>query len=159
MAQPISRILFAAWIAASLVAASAFAGDDQKCNGAARECDQQIRQFLSGRRFLGATIKERNPGLIVDAVTPDGPAARAGLEEGDRLIACNSKSLTHATSREFKQILADARETGRLRMIVWRRGAYKKIEARLEPYTKEQIDKIISAHLEQSHPASAGAHR
>ena len=78
---------------------------------------------------------------------------------GDRLITCNQKSLTSATPRDFKQILADARETGKLRMIVWRRGAYKRIEARLEPYTKEQIDKIISAHLSQSHPTSAGKQR
>jgi predicted metalloprotease with PDZ domain len=155
MAHPISRIIIAAWLAG---AALVFA-DEQKCNGSARECDQQIRQFLSGRRFLGATIRERSPGLVVETVNPGGPAQRADLQPGDRLIACNSKPLTQATPREFKQILADARETGRVRFIVWRRGAYKRIEARLEPYTKEQIDKIISAHLSQSHPAAAGAHR
>lgn len=154
MAHPISRILLAACVAAATIVTFA---DEQKCNGSARECDQQIRQFLSGRRFLGATIEDRNPGLVIQSVTPDGPAERAGLTPGDRLIVCNSRSLTQATLREFKQMLADARETGRLRIIVWRRGAYKKIEARLEPYSKEQIDKIVSAHLAQSHPASAGA--
>ena len=135
----------------------AFAGE-QKCSGTARECDQQIRQFLSGKRFLGATIDDKNPGLVIKSVAPNGPAERAGLAEGDRLIACNSKSLTQATSREFKQVLADARQTGELRFIVWRRGAYKRILAKLEPYTKEQLDKIIAAHLSQSHPSSAGAH-
>lgn len=155
MTHPITRIIIAAWIAG----AGLLIADEQKCNGTARECEQQIRQFLSGRRFLGATIRERNPGLVVDAVSPGGPAERDGLQVGDRLITCNSKSLTSATPRDFKQILADARETGRLRMIVWRRGAYKRIETRLEPYTKEQIDKIISAHLSQSHPSAAGAHR
>lgn len=155
MTHSITRII----IAACIVSAAVVVADEQKCNGSARECEQQIRQFLSGRRFLGATIRERNPGLVVDAVNPGGPAERAGLQAGDRLISCNQRPLTSATPRDFKQILADARETGKLRMIVWRRGAYKVIEARLEPYTKEQIDKIISAHLSQSHPTSAGAHR
>lgn len=132
--------------------------EDQKCNGTARECDQQIRQFLSGRRFLGATIRESR-GLVVEGVNPGGPAQRAGLQKGDRLIACNNKSLTHATPRDFKQILADAREGGVLRMWIWRNGAYKRIQARLEPYTKQQIDAIVAAHLSQSHPSSAGAQR
>jgi predicted metalloprotease with PDZ domain len=154
MTRRLSVTLAAVWIA---TAAFVFA-DEQKCNGTARECDQKIRQFLSGRRFLGATIGEKN-GLIVQSVSPNGPAERAGIQSGDRLIACNFKSLTTATPREFKQILADARQSGMLRIIVWRRGAYKTIVTRLEPYTKEQIDKIIAAHLSQSHQSSAGAHR
>ena len=32
------------------------------------------------------------------------------------------KSLTQATIREFKQFVADARETGRLGLIIWRSG-------------------------------------
>ena len=154
MARTITRILLATWLTAAV---AAIAGD-QKCTGSARECDQQIRQFLSGNRFLGATIKEHNPGLFITAITPSGPAARAGLQVGDRLIACNNRSLTKATAREFKQVLADARESGKLLFIVGRRGSYKRIEANLEPYSKEQIDKIISAHLTQTHPSSAGAH-
>ena len=158
MAHTITRILFAGWIAA----ASLVVADEQKCNGTARQCDQQIRQFLSGRRFLGATIVEKMVGdkksLVIQSVAPNGPAERGGLQAGDRLIACNLKSLTASSPREFKQILADARESGRLRIIVWRRGAYKTIITRLEPYSKEQIDKIIAAHLSQSHPASAGSH-
>lgn len=149
----ISRLFFVA----SLAAASLFA-DEPKCNGVARDCDQQIRHMLSGRRYLGATIEDRNPGLVVKAVHEDGPAARNGLKPGDRLIALNGKSLTQATAREFKQILADARETGRLFMIVSRRNVYVHLEMRLEPYTKEQIAKIVAAHLSQSHTTTAGAH-
>jgi len=156
MKQTFSRVVFVAWVVAT-TAVAVFAGD-QKCSGTARECDQQIRQFLSGKRFLGATIDDKNPGLVIKSVAPNGPAENAGLLPGDRLIACNSKSLTHATSRDFKQLLADARATGELRFIVWRRGVYKRIRATLEPYSKEQLDKIIDAHLSQSHPSSAGAH-
>ena len=155
MTHRVTGILAAVWIAA---AAFVFA-DEQKCPGTARECEQKIRQFMSGRRFLGATIKAEKKGLVIESVNPNGPAERAGMQPGDRLIACNLKSLTAATPRDFKQILADARQSGVLRIIVWRRGSYKTIVTRLEPYTKEQIDKIISAHLSQSHTSSAGAHR
>jgi predicted metalloprotease with PDZ domain len=152
MAHPITRILIVALAALTLVA------EEPRCNGAARECEQQIRKMLSGRRYFGATIEDRNPGLVVKSVHPNSPAERAGLLAGDRLIAVNGKSLTQASGREFKQLIADARTTGRLWMIISRRGAYSKVEAHLQPYSKEQMQKIIAAHLSQSHTTTAGAH-
>jgi predicted metalloprotease with PDZ domain len=152
MALRISRLI----LVASIAAATLFA-DEPKCNGAARDCDQQIRHMLSGRRYFGATIEDRNPGLVIKSVHPDGPAQRAGLKPGDRLIAVNGKSLTQATGRDFKQHIADARASGRLLMIVSRHGTYSRVSLRLEPYTKEQMQKIIAAHLAQSHTSTAGA--
>lgn len=156
MFQSISRITRVALIVA-LVAAAAVLADEPKCSATARECDQLIRQMLSGRRFLGVTIEERPAGLVITSITPRSPAERIGLAAGDRLIALNQKPLTSASAKEFKQLVAGARETGRLRIIIWRRGAYKVFEPRLEPYTKEQIDKIVAAHLAQSHTSTAGA--
>ncbi|HEV7768377.1 MAG TPA: PDZ domain-containing protein [Thermoanaerobaculia bacterium] len=115
--------------------------------------------MLSGRRYFGATIEDRNPGLVVRSVHENGPAARNGLKPGDRLIALNGKSLTQASAKEFKQLIADARDTGRLFLIISRRNAYIHINMRLEPYTREQINKIVTAHLSQSHSTrGAGAH-
>jgi predicted metalloprotease with PDZ domain len=150
----ISKLIFVA----SLAAVTLFA-DEPKCNGNARDCDQQIRAMLSGRRYLGATIEDRNPGLVVKSVHPNGPAERNGLKPGDRLIAINGKSLTQASAKEFKQHLADARETGRLFVIVSRRNVYQQLDIRLEPYTKEMIAKIVAAHLAQGHAnGGTGAH-
>ena len=141
-------------IVSLLVAASLAA--DGKCNASARECEQQIRHMLSGRRYLGLQIVELKPGLVVKSVIADSPAERAGMKENDRLIGCNGVDLKRATAREFKQVLANARTTGTIFMIIQRRGALKKIELRLEPYPKEQIDRIVAQHLMQSHPATAG---
>jgi predicted metalloprotease with PDZ domain len=152
MAHTFSKLLFVALLAAATVAA-----DAPKCNGAARECDQQIRQMLSGRRYFGVTVEDQNPGLVVKIVHPNSPAARAGFAVGDKLVAINGKSLTQASTRDFKQLIADARETGRLWVIISRRGRLTKIDARLEPYSKEQVDKIVAAHLSQSHTTTAGA--
>lgn len=151
MANTLFRLACVALIAAAVVA------DEPKCNGAARECDQQIRQMLSGRRYFGVTIEDQNPGLVVKIVHPNSPAARAGFAVGDKLVAINGKSLTHASPREFKQLIADARATGKLWVILSRHGRLSKVDARLEPYSKEQIDKIVAAHLSQSHTTTAGA--
>ncbi len=114
--------------------------------------------MLSGRRYLGATIDDHNPGLVVKSVRENSPAAKRGLKPGDRLIALNGKSLTKASAKDFKQAIADARNTGQLFIIVSRRNVYIALEMRLEPYSKEQISKIVAAHLAQSHAAASGAH-
>lgn len=143
---------------ALIAGASLYAGDP-KCDVAARECDQQIRNMLSGKRYHGAMVEERNPvGLVVKSVAEKSPAWRAGLRTGDRLIAANGKSLTHATKRDFKQIVAEARDNGRLSVIIWRGSGYTRLDIRLEPYTKEQMDKIIAGHLATHTPNTAGAH-
>ncbi|HEX7831904.1 MAG TPA: PDZ domain-containing protein [Thermoanaerobaculia bacterium] len=153
MAHKITRFLVLATLFAFGLEA-----DEPRCTQTAKECDQQIRQMLSGCRFLGMTVDERNNALVITNIVPKGPAERSGLKVGDRLIAVNGKSLTNASPRDFKQTVADARSTCRLWMIISRRGAYTKLEARLEPYSKAQIDKIISAHVSQSHTTTAGGH-
>ena len=141
-----------------LSAAALYAGDEPKhCNAPARECEQQIRQMLSGRRYLGLSFVELKPGIVIKSIVPDGPASRVDLKEGDRIIAVNGHPMNAATARDFKQALADARQTGTLWLIVQRRGAMRHVEVRMEPYSKAQIDKIIAAHLAQSHSAIAGS--
>jgi predicted metalloprotease with PDZ domain len=138
-------------IAALLFVPAAFAGDRKMCSASARECEEAIRQLSSGRRYLGAFIQELNPGIVVKAVNDDGPAARADLRPGDRLMAINGHGTREADIKDFKQILSEARATGVLWIIVQRQGILKKLEVRLEPYTKAQIDKMVAQHLAQSH--------
>jgi predicted metalloprotease with PDZ domain len=153
MPRRLTTILIGALLTATVVSAG-----DPMCSATIRECDKQIRQLLAGRRYLGATIEDRDPGLFVAHVVEKGPAARAGLRVGDRLVSMNRKPLTASSTREFKQILAEARDTGKLMIIVWRSGRYVRIFANLEPYTKEQLDKMIAAHVSQSHTSTEGAH-
>lgn len=154
MSHRVSRIVIAAIVVASVAAAQA---ETPRCSVSSRECEQQIRTKLAQRRYTGLVIEEKNPGLVIKTVAEDSPAWNAGLKAGDRLIAINGKSLTQASQHDLKQVLADARETGKVWVIIWRRGAYSRVNFRLEPYPKEQIDKIIAAHLTQSHPSTAGA--
>lgn len=133
------------------------AEEGRKCSASAHECEQAIRQMLSGRRYLGAQLEESNPGLIIKAIVADGPAERADLKVGDRFMAVNGRTTANATIRDFKQILGEAKGTGRLFVIVKRHGQLMKFDVRLEPYTKVQIDKVVAQHLSQSHTTTAAA--
>jgi predicted metalloprotease with PDZ domain len=147
----LSHLLFAA-----LLFAPALSAQDRKlCNSPAAECEKAIRQLSSGRRYLGAEIKELEPGIIVKAVIDDGPAARADLRTGDRLMSVNGHPTTEASIKDFKQILYSAKATGVLWVIVLRQGALKKVDVRLEPYSKAQIDKMVAQHLAQAHGISS----
>lgn len=125
------------------------------CTASARDCEQAIRQLSSGRRYLGAQIEELNPGIIIKAVNDDGPAVHSGLLPGDRLMSVNGHSTIEADIKDFKQILYSAKETGVLWIIVKRQGILKKIDVRLAPYSKAQIDKMVAQHLAQEHAMAA----
>ncbi len=131
------------------------ADDKKKCTTPPAECERIIRQMLSGRRYLGVQIIELNPGLSIKSVVEDGPAERGDLRAGDRLMAVNGKSTKDSTIGDFKQILSEASKTGRLFIIVQRRGILKAIDARMETYTKAQIDKIVAQHLAEAHGIGA----
>ena len=88
---------------------------------------------------------------IIKAVIEDGPASRADLRPGDRLMSVNGHSTVEANIKDFKQILYSAKATGVLWVIVLRQGSLKKVDVRLEPYTKAQIDKMVAQHLAQGH--------
>jgi predicted metalloprotease with PDZ domain len=133
------------------------AEEPKHCSASAKECEQQIRQMLTGRRYLGLSVVNLKPGIVVKSVVADSPAERARFKAGDRLIAVNGLDMTGATVDDFKRVLASARDVGTLWVIIQRRGAYQGISVRLEPYTKAQIDKIIATHLAQSHTATASA--
>jgi predicted metalloprotease with PDZ domain len=138
-------------LAALLFVSAAHADDRKMCTAPASECEKAIRQLSSGRRYLGAEIKELEPGIIIKTVIDDGPAARADFKPGDRLMSVNGHSTVEANIKDFKQILYSAKATGVLWVIVLRQGILKKVDVRLEPYTKAQIDKMVAQHLAQAH--------
>ena len=138
-----------------LLAAVARADEGKMCGASAKECEQAIRTMLNGRRYLGVQLQELNPGLVIRVVTPESPAERADLRAGDRLIVVNGHSTTNASIKDFKQLLNENRDTGRLWVIINRHGSFKRLELRLESYSKAQIDKIVAQHLAQSHAIAA----
>jgi len=145
-------------MSALLLAATARADEPQKtkvCNAPAAECERAIRSMAAGRRYLGALVEELNPGLRISTIAQDSPAQRGGLGEGDRIMIMNGHQLVRGDIREFRRIVSEARENGWLSILVQRGGILKRVEVRLEPYSKAQIDKMVAQHMAEAHPQSA----
>jgi len=147
-------------MSALLLTATARADEPQTkphklCNSPAAECERAIRQMAAGRRYLGVMVEELNPGLRITSIVPESPAQRGGLGEGDRLVIVNGHSMVKGDVKEFKRILSEAKETGWIAFLVQRNGILKRVELRLEPYTKAQIDKMVAQHMAEAHPQSA----
>jgi serine protease Do len=100
--------------------------------------DQLQQHGKVTRGHLGVTIQEVNQslaesfgmkgatGALVTAVTPDGPAQKAGVQTGDVVIGFNGKEIK--SSAELPLAVGDVRpgETATLR--VWRKGETKDLK-------------------------------
>ncbi len=138
-----------------LTAAIAVAQTQEQCQGAPDECERQIRAMLAGRKFLGITMVETRWGPVIKSVVPNSPAARAGLRADDRIVGINSWECTHLTPRDVKRLLTPLPKNATLTFVVFRVGQIKRISAHFGILPKEQIDKIVEAHLRNGHSYSA----
>jgi predicted metalloprotease with PDZ domain len=156
-----SRQIQYVFMSALLLAATARADDPKPvpkvmCTAPAAECERAIRSMASGRRYLGALVEQLpNGGVRITSIATDSPAQRGGLGEGDRFMVANGHQLVHGDVKEFKRILSEAKDTGWVSFIVMRSGILKRVDVRLEPYTKAQIDKMVAQHMAEFHPQSA----
>lgn len=97
---------------------------------------EQLRQFGETRRgWLGVKIQtitediaetigvKENTGALVSAVTPDGPASKAGLEPGDVIIKFDDKEIS--TMRGLPRVVAQTPIGKTVDVEVLRRGEKK----------------------------------
>jgi predicted metalloprotease with PDZ domain len=125
--------------------------EKQLCPLSAKECEKQIREMLSGKRYLGLKLEETRNGLVIKRVVPDSPADRFGLRELDRIISVNGVDCTGANIKTFKQILNRMDEARKLDFTVDRSGFFRSFNVMMEVMSKQQIDQIVAAHLREAH--------
>ena len=146
-----SRLITIAAVVVSIAAAAS--AQEKKCTTPPDECARQIRQMLANKLYLGVQLEELpSRGVVVKTLVPDSPADHGDMKAGDRIVAVNGHRTTEATIKDFKQILDEVGRTHRhLWMLVQRRGAFKKIDVMMEPYSKAQIERIVAQHLSEAH--------
>jgi Do/DeqQ family serine protease len=102
--------------------------------------DQLARAWLGARTQpvdagLASTLGLMRPvGVLVNQVHPDGPAARAGLAQGDVVVAVDGTEVLDPRGLNFRLAVGEVGEDAELE--VWRRGKRMTMQLALEtpPY-------------------------
>jgi hypothetical protein len=71
----------------------------------------------------------RDTGLVVEGLVPDGPAAKAGLEQNDVLTKLDDQILIHP--RQLSVLVANRRDGDRVKLSFIRKGETKELEVTL----------------------------
>ncbi len=109
------------------------------------------------RGRLGVSIQEVNQtladafglkkpgGALVGQIEKDSPAAKAGLEPGDVILAINGREI--ASSGELPAIVSAMKPGEMAKLQVWRSGAARQIDV---PVGQFQDEKVASAEAPQA---------
>jgi serine protease Do len=101
------------------------------------------------RGWLGVQIQEVTPeigsslgiepakGALVAAVTPDSPAAKAGLKQGDVILSVDGQSIERLKDLTFH--VAGRKAGDKMSMSVWRDGKKRDMQATIASMQKEQL--------------------
>ena len=93
-----------------------------------------------------------NTGALIASVTPDSPASRAGLKEGDVVTAVNGQPVE--TGSDLQVIVSEDAPGSKIQLDVMRNGHPEKIDLTVGEYHKDQ--EVAAATSEESGHARLG---
>jgi serine protease Do len=115
----------------------------------ARDVMEQLRRTGKvTRAYMGIVLQDLTPamarafkaegvrGVVVGHVSPDSPAAQAGLEKGDIITAINGKPVEGANQLRLSVSMMPPAEA--LTVKVWRDGAVREVKVKLAEFPTEQ---------------------
>lgn len=77
-------------------------------------------------------------GALVSSVTPDGPAAKAGVQPGDVVLDFNNHPIKQM--RHLPRIVAETEVNKKVPLTIWRKGKEKKLDVILGQLEKAEED-------------------
>ncbi len=127
----------------------------------------QLEDFGHTKRgWLGVRIQGVTPdiaeslgmakahGALVASVTPNGPAAAAGIQAGDVVISFDGKEVTEM--RRLPRIVADTAINKVVPVVVWRKGKQVTVQAKVGELEAAEESGLLASNNEDAAP-KAGA--
>lgn len=148
------RSKLARWLAAAsllvLVTAPAFAASSSN----------------TGKGWLGVSTQSTDAdlkkgldltqdGLVVNQVTRESPADRAGVRKGDVILSYNSRNVT--TPEQLRDLVRDTDPGRSIALLVWRDGAKKSLTVKVGDVTDSGDDDSYDAPVPPEPPTPPGA--
>ena len=93
---------------------------------------QEINQSLADSFGL-----KKPAGALVGSVDKDSPAAKAGLEPGDVILAINGKEIS--SSSELPAIVSAMTPGAQARLQVWRKGGTRDIDVQVGKFSDDKL--------------------
>ena len=93
-----------------------------------------------------------NSGALIASVTPDSPASRAGLKEGDVVTAVNGRPVE--TGSDLQVIVSEDAPGSKIQLDVMRNGHPEKVDLTVGEYHKDQ--EVAAAAKDESGHARLG---
>lgn len=113
---------------------------------------QIVKHGKVQRSRIGVTIQEINQaladsfglkktaGALVSSVEADSPAAKAGLEPGDVILALNGREI--GSSRELPALVAEIPAGELAKLQIWRKGVQQELNIKVAVIASEKIASV-----------------
>lgn len=150
--KKLSVLLSAAFL---MVAVPVLAGSGEKCSYGTQAC----LNHWAGKKDAGWTGLELDKsveGIVkVKAVTPDSPAATAGFQVGDVLVALNGAKMSDKEA--MKKAKGDWKAGQSVTYTVQRAGAEQQIAVSLAKTPERVYASMVGSHMIEAHVAATTA--
>ena len=128
---------------------------DKKCDGTPDECKAKMLQKFAEKPWLGIEMDSKKDGhYTITKVVSDSPAAKAGFEKGDVLLAINGQDYSKDNMKAVKQAWSELKPGSKAKYTVLRKGGKLDLKAKLGTMPMEYQKKYIQEHMEKYHQES-----
>jgi S1-C subfamily serine protease len=143
-------------LALTLGFGSAALAGGEKCAHASKEAHKEKAAKMAAHGWIGIeTEKDEATGAYrVAKVAPGSPAAQAGFQPGDTLVALNGVALTAENKEAVKKAKSSLGVGKQVTYTVARNGAQQKLTATLAPVPEEVLARWMAEEEEAARVAS-----
>jgi S1-C subfamily serine protease len=111
---------------------------------------QQPRGDHASRPYLGVTLAPSDRGVIVRDVTPDSPAAKAGLAAGDRIIKIDNHDLSEPNG--LIRLVASKKPNDQVTLRVASKDQERDVQVRLGEWPAGHMGPLGGRPFTSRHP-------
>jgi S1-C subfamily serine protease len=130
----VSTLVLALTLATASLASAGGANCDKEAKSHAAHAAHDAHAAVAEKAkhgWLGLELDKSAAGYVVTGVSADSPAAEAGFQKGDVLVAFNGIALTDANKDALKKAKAGLTVGSRVNYTISRAGAQRQVTAKL----------------------------